>query len=136
MGGAEVVPVAGFDRAGVERHPHPQGSDNAPRFRSEGALAGEGGGEGLGGIGEDGADGVADGLEDVALVGGDAGAQQGVVAGHRCAIAAGCRSHRFVLPSMSVNSNVTGRVRCPTPASMTSSTETLEVRAFIPVLAT
>ncbi len=67
----EIVVVASLGRARLERHPHPQRSDLAPRLDAERPLGGKGGDEGILPGSEGGAEGIADRLEDVATMSDD-----------------------------------------------------------------
>ena len=85
---AEVVAVALVGCSGVQYRTHTQGR-RPPWLGLELTLGGQGGGERLVRGGEGGVEGIADRLEDVAAVGLDSLAQEGIVAGQAICIAWG-----------------------------------------------
>ena len=73
-------------------------------------MPGQGGGHGAGGAGEGGAHRVPHRLEHPPAVGLHGAPEEGVVPAHRVAVGRRGASRRAVLPSWSVNRNVTGPV--------------------------
>src|SRR6266545_7810230 len=94
-GGAEVIAIAHVGHTGVDRHANPQRADRTPLLSLEPALSRQGSGKRIGGGDKGGADGIADGFEDLAAVRCDLLPEKGVVASER-------REHglRVLLPEL------------------------------------
>jgi len=63
-----VVVIAFLGRSGMQPHPHPNGCLSRPGFGNEGTLCGEGSVQGVVCRRKDGHEGIADGLDDKAVV--------------------------------------------------------------------